>query len=148
MTWNIWTDITNIFTGGFTQASFDQLISDIVSDVEVAEADLAKAAAYIVAEGPTVVQDAQTLVSVLAALTGNLTIPASVLSALSVAISDMQQFIGAVGKVSSGAVTAFAALSTYGNETPAVITNGYKLHQSVLNATAAARVALATANKK
>jgi hypothetical protein len=145
---SFWNDLTNFFTT-FSQASFDELIADIQQDIEVAESDLAKAAAWIVANGPNYVQDAQTLVAVLAALTGNLTIPASVISTLNVAIADMQQFIGAVTTVSSGTTSAFDALAAYGgSETPAVISSGYKVHQALVEATAAARGTLAAATKK
>lgn len=144
------TDLENFFTH-FSQANFDTLVADIQMDVQVAEADLAKAAAYIVANGPTYVQDAQTLIAVLAALGGNLTIPGSVISVLNAAVSDIEQFIGAVGKVASvttaGFMTSLAAFPD-GNESPGTVVNGYKMHQSLINATAAARVALANAKKK
>lgn len=144
------TDLENFFTH-FNQANFDTLVADIQQDIEVAEADLARAAAWIVANGPTYVEDAQTLVAVLAALTGNLTIPASVISALKVAIADVQQFIGAVGKVSAvttaGFMSALAAVHD-GNESPGSLMRGYKMHQSLMAATAAARQALANASRK
>jgi hypothetical protein len=147
---SFFSDLESFFTS-FSQASFDQLVADIVSDVQVAESDLAKAAAWIVAQGPAIVQDAETFEAVLAALTGNLTIPGAVISALQVAISDIQQFIGAVGKVSSvttvGFISTLAALPD-GNEAPGTLVSGYKMHQALLNATAAARVALASATKK
>jgi hypothetical protein len=146
---SFWQDLKNFFTT-FSQASFDELVADIQQDVTVAETDLAKAAAWIVANGPTYVQDAETLVAVLGALTGNLTIPASVISALNVAIADVQQFVGAVGKVSSVSTAGFmdALAAVGGTETPATILAGYKMHQSLLVATAAARQALAKASKK
>lgn len=145
-----WSDLVAFFTH-FNQATFDQLVADLQQDVQVAEADLAKAAAWIVANGPTYVQDAQTLVSVLAALTGNLTIPVSVISALNTAIVDMEQFIGAVGKTSSvttaGFMSALAAVPD-GKESPGTLLSGYKMHQSLIAATAAARGALGNAKKK
>jgi hypothetical protein len=142
----IWTNISTflgrIFT--FDQAKFDALIADIKQGVEVAESDLAMAAAWVTANGPSLVSEAQTLLSVLSALTGNLTIPASVISALTVAISDVQQFVTAVTAASSagsvaGAFDALAALG--GSNTPAA-------HSSLTQALAAARVALANASKK
>ena len=151
MTWNVWTDFLNLLTGGFTQAKFDQLVADIQGDVQIAESDLAAAAAWIVANGPNYVTDAQTLVAVLKALTGNLTIPGAVLSALGVAITDMQQFIGAVGKVTAPTVQSVVGALTAipdGNEAPGTLVSGYKMHQSLIAATAAARGALANATKK
>jgi hypothetical protein len=146
---NISTFLGRVFT--FNQAKFDQLVADIRQDVQVAESDLAMAAAWVTANGPSLVSEAQTLVSVLAALTGNLTIPASVIAALKVAIGDMQQFVGAVTAAtsSSTAVHAFDALAAYGgSDTPAVVTSGYGVHSSLTQALAAARVALANASKK
>jgi hypothetical protein len=144
------TDLENFFTH-FNQANFDTLVADIQQDVQVAEADLARAAAWLVANGPTIVADAQTLVSVLAALTGHLTIPVSVISVLETTVADLQQFVGAVGKVASvttaGFMSALAAVPD-GNESPGTLLSGYKMHQSVLSATVAARLALATAKKK
>jgi hypothetical protein len=149
----IWTDISTflgrIFT--FDQAKFDELVADIKQGIEVAESDLAMAAAWVTANGPSLVSDAQTLLSVLGALTGNLTIPASVISALKVAIGDMQQFVTAVTAASSagGAAGAFDVLAVFGgSDTPAVVTSGYAAHSSLTQALAAARVALAHASKK
>jgi hypothetical protein len=143
------TDLENFFTH-FNQANFDKLVADIQSDVQVAEADLARAAAWIVANGPTIINDAQTLIAVLAALSGNLTIPAGVIAVLKVTIADVQQFVGAVGKVSSVSTAGFmdALAAVGGTETPATILAGYETHQSLLVATAAARQALAKASKK
>ena len=146
---SFWSDITTLFTH-FNQGNLDKLIADIQQDVAVAESDLKKAAAWIAANGPTYVQDAETIVSTLSALTGNLKISSSVISSLDIAIGDMQQFVGAVSSASSAKSTAsaFDVLAAYGgSETPAVITAGYKVHQSLVAATAAARVALATASK-
>lgn len=143
-------DLAAFFTH-FNQANFDKLVGDIQADVQVAEADLAKAAAWLVAQGPTFVSDAETLVSVLGALSGNLTIPSSVISALSTAANDLNQFIGVVGKVTSVTTAAFMdSLAAFpdGNESPGTLVSGYKVHQSLINATAAARMALATAHKK
>jgi hypothetical protein len=149
----IWTNISTflgrIFT--FDQAKFDALIADIKRGAEVAESDLAMAAAWVTANGPSLVSEAQTLLSVLSALTGNLTIPASVISALTVAIGDMQQFVTAVTAASSAgsAARAFDALAALGgSDTPAVVTGGYAAHSSLAQALAAARVALANASKK
>lgn len=146
---SIFTDLATFFTH-FNQANFDKLVADIQQDIQVAESDLAKAAAWLVANGPTIVQDAQVLVGVLAALTGNLTIPASVISGLNVAILDLQQFVGAAGKVSSvstsGFISALAAIPD-GKETPYTLMSGYKAHQAVIGATATARQALADAQK-
>jgi hypothetical protein len=148
----IWTNISTflgrIFT--FDQAKFDALIADIKQGVEVAESDLAMAAAWVTANGPSLVSEAQTLLSVLSALNGNLTIPASVISALTVAISDMQQFVTAVTAASSAgsAAGAFAPAALGGSDTPAVVTGGYAAHSSLTQALAAARVALANASKK
>ena len=83
---NISTFLGRVFT--FNQTKFDQLVADIRQNIEVAESDLAMAAAWVAANGPSLVSEAQTLLSVLGALTGNLTIPASVISALKVTISD------------------------------------------------------------
>jgi hypothetical protein len=146
---NISTFLGRVFT--FNQAKFDQLVADIRQDVEVAESDLAMAAAWVTANGPSLVSEAQTLLSVLAALTGNLTIPASVISALKVAITDMQQFVDAVTAATSSSTAshAFDALAAFGgSDTPAVVTSGYGVHSSLTQALAAARVALANASKK
>jgi hypothetical protein len=111
----IWTNISTflgrIFT--FDQAKFDALIADIKQGVEVAESDLAMAAAWVTTNGPSLVSEAQTLLSVLSALTGNLTIPAPVISALTVAINDVQQFVTAVTAANSAgsAAGAFDALA-------------------------------------
>lgn len=146
---SFFTDLTNFFVH-FNQANFDVLVADIKQDIQVAEADLAKAAAFIVANGPTYVQDAQTLVAVLAALSGNLTIPSSVISALQTAIADVEQFIGAVSKVSSvstaGFMSALAAVPD-GKESPATLMSGYHMHQDLIAATALARQALVAAQK-
>jgi hypothetical protein len=144
-----WNDFIGLFTQGFTQAALDKLVADIQTDVQVGENDLALAGAWIVGNGPALVTDAQTFVAVLGALTGNLTIPAGVISAINLAIGDLQQFIGAVGKVTTpsaeGIMSAFSAVS---NETPAGVLAAYKAHQAVIAATAAARLALASAQKK
>ena len=146
---SLWTDFTTFLTH-WNQANFDKLVADIQQDIQVAESDLAKAAAWIASQGPTIISDAETLMSVLAALSGNLTIPASVLSVLKVAIADMQQFVGAVSKVAFVSTESMVGvLSAFdSNENPATVTSAYKMHQSLLNATAAARMALATAKKK
>jgi hypothetical protein len=146
---NISTFLGRIFT--FNQAEFDELVADMKQGIEVAESDLAMAAAWVTANGPSLVSEAQTLLSVLAALTGNLTIPASVIAALKVAISDMQQFVGAVTTATSSgtAAHAFDALAAYGgSDTSAVVANGYGVHSALTQALAAARVALASASKK
>jgi len=144
------TDLENFFTH-FTQANFDALVADIQQEVQVAESDLAKAAAFLVANGPTFVSDAQSIIAVLAALSGNLTIPAGVISTLNTAVADIEQFLSAVGKVASVTTTNFistlAALPD-GNEAPGTLVSGYKMHQSLIAATAAARGALANATKK
>ena len=103
---NISTFLGRVFT--FNQTKFDQLVADIRQNIEVAESDLAMAAAWVAANGPSLVSEAQTLLSVLGALTGNLTIPASVISALKVTISDMQQFVGAVTTATSSSTAAHA----------------------------------------
>lgn len=146
---SLWTDFTTFLTH-WNQANFDKLVADIQQDIQVAESDLAKAAAWIASQGPTIISDAETLMSVLAALSGNLTIPASVLSVLKVAIADMQQFVGAVSKVAFVSTESLVGvLSAFdSNENPVTVTSAYKMHQSLLNAAAAARMALATANKK
>jgi hypothetical protein len=141
-------DATALFTH-FNQANYDQLIADIQQGVQVAESDLAAAAAWVAANGPTYVQDAETLVSVLAALTGNLTIPASVIAALQTAISDMEQFIAAVSNASSGTTSAFDVFATMGAvDDQSRVALGYKMNQSLIQATATARNALAVATKK
>ena len=146
---NISTFLGRVFT--FNQAKFDQLVADIRQGIQVAESDLSMAAAWVVANGPSLVTEAQTLLAVLGALTGNLTIPASVISALKVAIGDMQQFVGAVTTATSStsAAHAFDALAAYGgSDTPTVVASGYGVHNSLTQALAAARVALAGASKK
>jgi hypothetical protein len=143
------TDLENFFTH-FSQANFDALVADIQQGIQVAESDLARAAAYIVANGPTFVADAQSVISVLGALTGQLTIPTGVISALEVAVTDINQFIGAVGKVSSvttaGFMSTLAALPD-SNEAPGTLVSGYKMHQALIAATAAGRLALGTATR-
>jgi hypothetical protein len=150
MSW--WTtivaDATNLVTN-FNQQNLDQLIADIQQDVQVAESDLAKAGAWFVANLPTVISDAQEFIAVLSALTGNLTIPASVITVLETAVSDTQQFLSAVESVSSGtahAVDVFATMGAVDDTTRIAL--GYKMHQSLISATAAARVALAASTKK
>lgn len=141
-------DITAVFTH-FNQANFDKLIADVQQGVQVAESDLASAAAYIVANGPNYVQDAQEIVAILGALTGNLTIPATVISALNVAISDIEQFIGAVNSAQSGTAHAMDMFAVMGAvDDVSRVALGYKMHQSLINATAAARVALVSSTKK
>jgi hypothetical protein len=57
----IWTNISTflgrIFT--FDQAKFDALIADIKRGAEVAESDLAMAAAWVTANGPSLVSEAR-----------------------------------------------------------------------------------------
>jgi hypothetical protein len=146
---SVTTFLGRVFT--FNQAKFDGLVADIKQDIQVAESDLAEAAAWVVANGPTLVSDAQTLISVLSALTGNLTIPVSVISALKVAVGDAQQFIAAVSAAQSAgnAPAAFDALADFGgSNTPAVVVSGYAVHNSLTEAVAAARTALANATRK
>jgi hypothetical protein len=150
---SFWSSITNFLGRAFTfnQAKFDTLVADIKQEVQVAESDLAEAAAWIVANGPTLVSDAQTLIAVLSALTGNLTIPVSVIAALKVAVADTQQFIGAVSAAQSAesAPAAYDGLAAFGgSNTPAVVVSGYAVHASLTQAIAAARTALANATKK
>lgn len=144
---SFWADITSFFTH-FTQADFDKLVADVQQAEQVVEDDLKKAAAFIVANGPAIIQDAETLVAILAALSGNLTIPSSVISALKVAITDAQQFVDAVAKASgSTPVAAFGAVSAFGTTNTQVVMSGYKVHQDLVAAAAAGRQALATAQK-
>jgi hypothetical protein len=146
---SISTFLGRVFT--FNQAKFDTLVANIKQDIQVAESELAEAAAWVVANGPGLVSDAQTLIAVLGALTGNLTIPASVISALKVAVGDVQQFIGAVSAAQSAttASTAFDALAAFGGSNQmAVVVSGYAAHSSLTQAVAAARLALANAKKK
>lgn len=145
---SFWADITSFFTH-FTQADFDKLVADVQQAEQVVEDDLKKAAAFIVANGPSIIQDAETLVAILAALSGNLTIPSSVISALKVAIADAQQFVDAVAKASGSAtpVAAFGAVSAFGSTQTQVVMSGYKVHQDLVAAAAAARQALASAKK-
>lgn len=141
-------DVTSLFTH-FNQANLDKFVADIQQGLQVAETDLAAAAAYIVSHGPAYVQDAQEVVAILAALTGNLTIPGSVITALKVAIDDMEQFIAAADHASSGtahAVDMFAVMGAVDDVSRVHL--GYKMHQSMIQATAVARVALANATKK
>jgi hypothetical protein len=146
---SVTTFLGRVFT--FNQAKFDGLVVDIKQDIEVAESDLAEAAAWVVANGPVLVSDAQTLISVLGALTGNLTIPVSVIAALKTAVADTQQFIGAVSAAQSAesAPAAYDGLAAFGgSNTPAVVVSGYAVHASLTQAIAAARTALANATKK
>jgi hypothetical protein len=146
-----WTDFLNLFTH-FSQASADKVVADLQSDVQVAEADLARFGAWIVANGPTIISGAQTFISVLAALSGNLTIPAGVISVLKVAIADSQQFLTAVEKVtpatftSASVVGAFAAVPD-GKEAPGTLISGYRVMNALTAATAEARLALAGVKK-
>lgn len=141
-------DVTSVFTH-FTQANLDKLVGDVQAGIQVAESDLASAAAFIVTNGPNYVEDAQLLIATLGAFTGNLTIPVTVISALEVAVNDLEQFIGAAKSVASGTTSAFDVFAAMGavNDISRV-TLGYKMHQSLINATAAARVALVSSTKK
>jgi hypothetical protein len=144
------TDLENFFTH-FSQANFDTLVADIQQGIQVAESDLAKAAAFLVANGPTFVSDAQSIIAVLAALSGNLTIPAGVISVLNTAVADIEQFLGAVGKVASVTTQSFvSSLAAFpdGNEAPGTLVSGYKMHQALIAATAQARLAIPAATKK
>jgi hypothetical protein len=143
---SVTTFLGRVFT--FNQTKFDGLVADIKQDIQVAEGDLAEAAAWVVANGPTLVSDAQTLISVLGAVTGNLTIQASVIAALKTAVADAQQFIGAVSAAQSAGAGAFDGLAAFGgSNTPTIVVSGYAVHASLTQAIAAARTALANSTK-
>src|SRR5271165_3379107 len=141
-------DVTSLFTH-FTQANLDKLVGDVNSGIQVAESDIAAAATFIVTNGPTYVEDAQLLIATLAAFTGHLTIPVTVISALESTVGDMQQFISVANSVKSNVahgLDLFAAMGAVDDQSRVAL--GYKMHQSLINATALARVSLATATKK
>lgn len=141
MSW--FTDFVNVFKSGFSQASLDQLVADIKQGVQTAESDLAIALAWIVSEMPSLVSDAQEVLAILTALTGNLTISASVLAAINVAIGDMQQFENAANALNaSGTVSAVSAPTQMG-----LVVKGHAARAAMDAALAQGRLALNSAGK-
>lgn len=132
-------DFKNLFAN-YNQANWDKLVADINGGIQVGENDLALAAAWVLANLPTYVADAKTLVTVLSALTGQATVPAAVVTTLNSAIAEVSTFLSAVGTVSAafGVATPVNLASS-----PAANVQAYKVHQSLVAATAMARLALA-----
>lgn len=134
---------TSWVTGGFQQSALDSLVAQIKQGFQTAESALASAVAFVISDGPTIISDAQELVAVLAALTGNLTIPAAVISALNVAIQDAQEFLAAV----SAAQTALAPVSSVVSAPTQVdfVLKGHAVRAALDQAVSAARLALNSA---
>lgn len=97
-----------------TEADVLTLIAEIKKGVGIAEADLAKANAWVIANAPTITSDIESVLAIVASLSGaGIALPASVTAAAAAATEATAALNAYVGASGSGSTTAAALIAGY-----------------------------------